>query len=87
MDTGALHGPFKNKLHCAKVGFMYSKISSLVTRERKVDFVRRVYHNVTRRTKSLAGDVDYIQKTLDEYYAEYGVPFTLLQAWKAIKDC
>ncbi|GJV53104.1 hypothetical protein Tco_1448845 [Tanacetum coccineum] len=41
MDTGALHGPFKNKLHCAKVGFVYSKISSLVTRERKVDFVRR----------------------------------------------
>ncbi|GJT06444.1 protein-tyrosine sulfotransferase-like protein isoform X3 [Tanacetum coccineum] len=33
-----------------------------------------------------ARDEDYTQKKLDEYRVEYGVPFTLLHAWKVFKD-
>ncbi|GKB53094.1 hypothetical protein Tco_0903847 [Tanacetum coccineum] len=31
-------------------------------------------------------DEDYTQKKLDEYRVKYGVPFTLLHAWKVFKD-
>ena len=46
-----------------------------------------VYDNVLRRAQqSGAGNWDYTQRALDEYRDEYGVPFTLLHAWRILKD-
>ncbi|GJU17248.1 hypothetical protein Tco_1145214 [Tanacetum coccineum] len=36
--------------------------------------------------KSGAGDEDFTEKALEEYRAEYGVPFTLLHVWSVLKD-
>nr|GEX40297.1 hypothetical protein [Tanacetum cinerariifolium] len=33
-----------------------------------------------------ASDSDYLQRALTDYQAEYGVPFTLLHCWEALKD-
>nr|GEX55048.1 hypothetical protein [Tanacetum cinerariifolium] len=33
-----------------------------------------------------ASDSDYLQRALTAYQAEYGVPFTLLHCWEALKD-
>lgn len=38
--------------------------------------------NVVRRTHGEANDQDNIQKALEEYRVEYGVPFTLLYVWR-----
>lgn len=40
-----------------------------------------------RAAGSGAGDKDYTKRALEEYRAEYGVPFTLLHAWKFLQDC
>nr|GEZ94453.1 hypothetical protein [Tanacetum cinerariifolium] len=46
-----------------------------------------VYDNVTRMTRSGAGDIDYRQLALTEYQAEYGILFTLIHCWKKLSYC
>ncbi|GJV36807.1 hypothetical protein Tco_1409284 [Tanacetum coccineum] len=33
-----------------------------------------------------ASDSDYLRRALTDYQAEFGVPFTLLRCWEALKD-
>nr|GEX84177.1 RNA-directed DNA polymerase, eukaryota [Tanacetum cinerariifolium] len=54
-------------------------------------YTHETYPITHRRTYDVtytsgASDSDYLQKALTHYQAEYGVPFTLLYCWKALKD-
>ncbi|GJW37914.1 hypothetical protein Tco_0060834 [Tanacetum coccineum] len=70
----AFHGPLKKKMHYAKVGFMYLKITSLIIRERKVGFRRRCLGYIEKVMKGAkcSRDGDYTQKALEEYRVEFG---------------
>ncbi|GKB58009.1 RNA-directed DNA polymerase, eukaryota, partial [Tanacetum coccineum] len=45
-----------------------------------------VYANAIQTYTSGASDSDYLQRALTDYQAEYGVLFTLLHCWEALKD-
>nr|GEU97392.1 hypothetical protein [Tanacetum cinerariifolium] len=45
-----------------------------------------VYVNAIQTYTNGASDSDYLHMALTDYQAEYGVPFTLLHCWEALKD-
>ena len=51
---GVFHGPLK-KWHCANVGFLYSKIVSLVIREHRLHFLLGFYNTLRKKMKVTDG--------------------------------